>query len=115
MQLPLPDTVIKAITAYIVGSRPESKSRHLFLQIVTPNKPIQTSEIYHDVKIYMVQNNISASVYWLGHSFAQNLLEAGATIYEIKEMMGYKNIESSRKYLSIHINLMRKVIVNETV
>ncbi|WP_457553422.1 tyrosine-type recombinase/integrase [Desulfobacula sp.] len=115
MQLPLPDTVIKAITAYIVGSRPESKSRHLFLQIATPNKPIQTSEIYHDVKIYMVQNNISASVYWLRHSFAQNLLEAGATIYEIKEMMGHKNIESSRKYLSIHINLMRKVIVNETV
>lgn len=115
MQLPLPDNVIKAITAYIVGSRPESKSRYLFLQLVTPNKPIQRSEIYHDVRICMEQNNISASAYWLRHSFAQNLLESGATIYEIKEMMGHKDIESSRKYLRVHINLMRKVIIDETV
>jgi len=115
MQLPLPDNVIKAITAYIVGSRPESKSRPLFLQIVTPHKPIQNSEIYHDVRGCMEKNNIKASVYWLRHSYAQNLLESGASIYEIKEMMGHKDIESSRKYLSIHINLMRKVIIDETI
>ena len=115
MQLPLPDNVIKSITAYIVGSRPESKSRYLFLQIVTPHKPIQNSEIYHDVRGCMEKNNIKASVYWLRHSYAQNLLEAGASIYEIKEMMGHKDIESTRKYLRVHINLMRKVIIDETI
>jgi len=30
-------------------------------------------------------------------------------------MLGHKDIESTRKYLHIHINLMRKVIFDETV
>ena len=61
----------------------------------------------------MRNNNLRASAYWLRHSYAQNLLEAGVSIYGIKEMMGHKNIESTRKYLSIHIKLMREVIIDE--
>jgi site-specific recombinase XerD len=40
-------------------------------------------------------------------------LEAGSSIYEIKEMMGHNNINSSEKYLNIHIKLMRRVIFDE--
>jgi len=61
----------------------------------------------------MYENNFKASIYWLRHSYAQNLLESGASIYEIKEMMGHKSIDSTRKYLSIHITLMREVILDE--
>ena len=32
---------------------------------------------------------------------------------EIKEMLGHETIESSRKYLHIHTDLMREVIVDE--
>ena len=114
-KLPLPENTIKAITAYIVGGRPVSDHRCLFLQLVRPYKPIVRNDITRHVGICMQKNNLCASAYWLRHSYAQNLLESGASIYEIKEMMGHKDIDSSRKYLSIHINLMRKVIIDETL
>ncbi|MCK5350840.1 MAG: tyrosine-type recombinase/integrase, partial [Desulfobacula sp.] len=111
---PLPDDTIKAITAYIVGGRPKSKHRTLFLQLVPPYNPVnKKNDIKHYIRNCMQKNNLSATTYWLRHSYAQNLLESGVSIYGIKEMMGHKNIESSRKYLSIHIKLMREVIIDE--
>jgi len=115
-QLPLPDDTIKAITAYIVGGRPESDHRTLFLQLIPPYNPVnKRNDIRRSIRECMHKNNLRASAYWLRHSYAQNLLESGASIYEIKEMMGHKNIDSTRKYLSIHINLMREVILDETL
>ena len=113
--LPLPDDTIKAITAYIVGGRPKSECRTLFLQLVPPYHPVNIkNDIIHYIRECMQKNNLSATTYWLRHSYAQNLLESGASIYEIKEMMGHKTIESTRRYLSIHINLMREIILDET-
>jgi integrase len=37
-KLPLPENVIKAVTAYIVGGRPVSDNRRLFLQLIPPYK-----------------------------------------------------------------------------
>jgi site-specific recombinase XerD len=56
-----------------------------------------------------------ASAYWLRHTYAQNLLESGVSLYEIKEMLGHDSIESTRKYLHIHISLMRRVLFDETL
>ena len=114
--LPLPDDTIKAITAYIVGGRPKSKHRTLFLQLVPPYKPVNiNNDVTYHIRDCMQKNNLSATTYWLRHSYAQNLLESGASIYEIKEMMGHKSIDSTRKYLSIHVNLMREIILDETL
>ncbi len=113
--LPLPDDTIKAITAYIIGGRPKSECRTLFLQLVPPYNPVSKNDITHYIRGCMQKNNLSASTYWLRHSYAQNLLESGASIYEIKEMMGHKSMGSTGKYLSIHINLMREIILDETL
>ena len=114
--LPLPDDTIKAITAYIVGGRPKSEHRTLFLQLIPPYNPVnKENDITRSIREHIQKNYLKASTYWLRHSYAQNLLESGASIYEIKEMMGHKSIDSSRKYLSIHINLMREVILDETL
>jgi site-specific recombinase XerD len=114
--LPLPDDTIKAITAYIVGGRPKSEHRTLFLQLVPPYKPVNiNNDVTYHIRDCMQKNNLSATTYWLRHSYAQNLLESGASIYEIKEMMGHKSIDSTHRYLSIHINLMREIILDETL
>jgi len=114
-KLPLPDDTIKAITAYIVGGRPVSDHRTLFLQLIRPYKPIVRDDITRHIGKCMKKNNLCATAYWLRHSYAQNLLEAGASIYEIKEMMGHTSIESSRMYLSVHIKLMKEVIIDDTL
>jgi integrase/recombinase XerD len=111
--LPVPEVVIKAIAAYLVGVRPQSEHRTLFLSLHPPFGPISPTVLNHHIKTLMHKVNLPATAYWLRHTYAQNLLEAGASIYEIKEMLGHDSIESTRKYLHIHIKLMRKVLFDE--
>jgi len=113
LKLPIPEETLKAIVAYMVGGRPKSKDRHLFLSICAPHGPIVPGLVGRYIQEAMHTAGLKASAYWLRHSYAQHLLSAGASIYEIKEMLGHGHIESSRKYLHIHTDLMREVIFNE--
>lgn len=111
--LPLPESVRKAIAAYIVGARPESHHRRLFLTLCAPCRPMSANIVAYCITVCMKQAGLSATAYWLRHTYAQNLLETGASIYEIKEMLGHNSIETSQKYLHIHVKLMRKVLFDE--
>ncbi len=113
VKLPLPENTIKAIAAYIIGARPKSKHRRLFLNLVAPYRPISATSVGRHITECIRKAGLSGTAYWLRHTYAQNLLEAGSSIYEIKEMMGHNNINSSEKYLNIHIKLMRRVIFDE--
>jgi len=113
LKLPLPENITKAIAAYIVGGRPKSKHRRLFLILTAPYRPISPTMVGNYITDCMRKANLKGTAYWMRHTYAQNLLEAGASIYEIKEMMGHDSIESSKNYLHIHIKLMRKVLFDE--
>jgi site-specific recombinase XerD len=113
VKLPLPENTIKAIAAYIIGARPKSSHRRLFLNLVAPYRPISATSVGQHITECIRKAGLSGTAYWLRHTYAQNLLEAGSSIYEIKEMMGHNNINSSEKYLNIHIKLMRRVIFDE--
>lgn len=113
--LPLPEYTIKAIAAYIVGSRPKTTNRSVFIGMRAPYEPLCSSIIARNISTYTRMANPSASAYWLRHTYAQNLLEKGASIFEIKEMLGHKRIQSTEKYLHIHTRLMREVLFDETL
>jgi site-specific recombinase XerD len=115
IKLPLPKEVIKAIAAYLIGVRPQSKHRTLFLALKAPYGPLTPGVVGYYVSNCMRQATPRSSAYWLRHTYAQNLLETGVSIYEIKEMLGHDSIESTKKYLHIHIKLMRKVLFDETI
>ena len=113
LKLPLPEITTKAIAAYIIGARPQSAHRTLFLSLQPPYGPITPTPVNHHFKVHMQKVNPTATAYWLRHTYAQNLLQAGVSLYEIKELMGHDSIESTRKYLLIHIKLMREVLFDE--
>ncbi len=113
--LPLPEHTIKAITAYLVGARPDSKSRRLFVSFQSPYRPISGATVGRSITRSMKQAGLCSSAYWLRHTYAQNLLESGGSIFEIKEMLGHDKIESTKNYLHIHISLMRTVLFDETL
>jgi site-specific recombinase XerD len=113
LKLPVAEITIKAIAAYIIGARPQSAHRTLFLGLQPPYAPVTPTTVTHHFKVHMQKINPAASVYWLRHTYAQNLLEAGVSLYEIKELMGHDSIESTRKYLLIHIKLMSEVLFDE--
>lgn len=113
VKLPLSENIMKAIAAFVIGARPKSRHRELFLNLVAPYRPMCATSVGQHITECIRKSGLSGTAYWLRHTYAQNLLEAGSSIYEIKEMMGHNTINSSEKYLNIHINLMREVIFNE--
>jgi integrase/recombinase XerD len=115
LTLPLPEATLKAIAAYLIGGRPQSNKRTLFLSLQAPYRPITPSVVSYFIRRCMRKAALPSSAYWLRHTYAQNLLEAGVSVFEIKEMLGHDSIESTRKYLHIHTKLMREVLFDETL
>ncbi len=115
INLPLPEEAIKAIAAYIIGARPKSSHRTLFLSLCAPYAPISPTAVGSHLKNLMLKAGLPSTAYWLRHTYAQNLLEAGASICKIRDMMGHESIRSTQTYLRIHITLMREVLFNESI
>jgi site-specific recombinase XerD len=111
--LPIPPAVLKAVSAYMIGARPQSKCRALFLSHQCPHGPLCAGAVAHYMTVAIRQAGINGTAYWLRHTYAQNLLESGATIFEIMQMLGHDKIESTKVYLHVHIKLMRKVLFDE--
>ena len=113
--LPLPEMTIKSIVVYIATARPKAPFRQLFLTCQNPIKPLSSNTVVYYIGKAIKDAGLSGSAYWLRHTYAQNLLKIGRSIFEIKEMLGHQNIQSSQAYLHIDIKLMRKVLFNETL
>ena len=114
VELPMPEHTVKAIAAYVIGARPESEHRTVFLTMLPPFRPMSPNGVGYHITKAMRKAGLSSTAYWLRHTYAQNLLEAGTSIFEIKEMLGHDKIESTKLYLHVHIKLMRKVLFDET-
>lgn len=115
LELPIPEHTLKAVAAYIIGARPTTDYRRLFLTLHPPHRPMTPNAVGYCMSLSMKQCGLKASAYWLRHTYAQNLLEAGASIFDIKEMLGHDKIESTKKYLCVHTKLMRQVLFDETL
>ncbi len=115
MTLPIVEHTIKAIAAYLTHGRPDSPSRYLFLTCQRPYRPVTSNRVISCISTAMKQAGLNSSTYWLRHTYAQNLLEGGESVFEIKEMLGHDKIESTKNYLRVNIKMMRKVLFNETL
>jgi integrase/recombinase XerD len=113
--MPLPEKTLKAIVLYVQKVRPESCYRELFLTLVKPYRPICTAVVPDCISKTMRAAGLSSSAYSLRHTYAQHLLRMGHSIFDIKEMMGHKCIQSTQRYLHIDTEMMRKVLLNETL
>jgi len=114
IELPMPEHTVKAVAAYVIAARPQSEHRRVFLTRLPPFRPMSPNSVARHITKTMKKANLHSTAYWLRHTYAQNLLEAGFSIFEIKEMLGHDKIESTKNYLRIHIQLMRKVLFDET-
>jgi integrase/recombinase XerD len=113
LTLPLPEDAVKAMAAYIVGARPKSEHRTLFLSLHAPYGPLCSAQVARNITKLFRRAHVPGSAYWLRHTYAQNLLERGASIFEIKEMLGHENIQSAQNYLRVNIKLMREVLFDD--
>jgi len=114
LRLPLPEETLKAIVVYM-NVRPQVDHRTLFVNLTAPYRPISHYTVSYDISACLRKTGISESAYCLRHTYAQNLLEAGASIFQVKEMLGHDRIQTTQRYIHIHTQLMRKGLFDETI
>ncbi|MBW2570346.1 MAG: tyrosine-type recombinase/integrase [Deltaproteobacteria bacterium] len=80
-RLPLPDRCIKAVAAYILGGRPRTDNRRLFITVRVPYRPVLPVTVSKDIADAMKKTGLSSTAYWLRDTYAQTLLEADVSFF----------------------------------
>ena len=115
LRLPLPVETLKAIVAHMAHARHQTNLRALFVTFTAPYRPVSRYTVSYDISTCLHKTGISESAYCLRHTYAQNLLEAGASIFQVKEMLGHDRIQTTQRYIHVHTQLMRKALFDETI
>ncbi len=100
--IPIYPAAIKSITNYMVNVRPaivlEPNQDKLFTNM--NGLPMSRQGFWKLIKTYATQAGIKEEItpHTLRHSFAAHLLENGAKLQDIKEMLGHSDISSTQIY-----------------
>lgn len=103
--IPVGTKACEAITAYLEKERPQFVSKrtgsHIFLS--RHGKSLTTTRLWQIVKETAKRAGIDTSVYphLLRHSFATHLLEGGADLRVIQEMLGHADISTTQIYTHV--------------
>jgi integrase/recombinase XerD len=102
--VPIGDFAMDYLQQYIHGPRlcnPGSRSPYIFLNKV--GKPLSCVYFFKQVKKYARQAGIEVSIspHTLRHCFATHLLENGAELRAVQEMLGHANIATTQIYTQV--------------
>ena len=100
--IPIYPAAVKSVTDYLINVRPaivlEPSQDKLFTNI--NGAPMSRQGFWKLIKHYAAQAGIKEEItpHTLRHSFAAHLLENGARLQDIKEMLGHSDISSTQIY-----------------
>ena len=113
--VPLGEPAAEAITMYMEGSRPEPSSP-AFEDILFLNrfgKPLSRISIFNMVKKQAMAAGIQKEIspHTFRHSFATHLLENGADLRTVQEMLGHESILTTEIYTHIDSSTWQRSIL----
>ncbi|MDP2940939.1 MAG: site-specific tyrosine recombinase XerD [Candidatus Omnitrophota bacterium] len=111
--IPLGKKAVNSIRRYLQASRPyflkEKEQESLFLSRF--GRKISRQSLWKMIKKYACQARIKKSIkpHILRHSFATHLLERGADLRSVQEMLGHSDISTTQIYTHIDRERMKSV------
>ena len=109
---PLQRKVGDVILAYIQKARPRSSCRNLFLTLKPPYRAIGGSALWKITNRGMQATGIRCrrrGPHSLRHACATHLLEQGASMKEIGDLLGHRDYRSTSIYAKVHLQQLRRV------
>jgi integrase/recombinase XerD len=106
--VPIGKSALQAIDGYLLHFRQEKRSDFLFLS--KSGKPLSRQVIWARVLFWAKAAGIERKVspHTLRHSFATHLLENGADLRLIQEMLGHEDIGTTDRYTHVSHNHLTK-------
>ena len=97
----LPKRSLEMLRTYWKKYRQPKKEERIFLSEL--GEPITVGVIRTHFRKYRKKAKINekATVHTLRHNFATDLIERGATLIQVKELMGHSNIRSTMEYVHV--------------
>ena len=111
--IPLGKKAIDCIKKYMEAARKEflGKKESDFLFISRLGKKISRQSFWKIIKKYARQARIKKTIkpHTLRHSFATHLLERGADLRSVQEMLGHSNISTTQIYTHINKDRLKSI------
>lgn len=102
--VPIGEFALDFINRYVTLVRPKyAKNRTKYLFLNCDGAPISRQYFWRQIKKYALKANIDREIspHILRHSFATHLLENGANLKEVQEMLGHTKIETTQIYTHV--------------
>lgn len=108
--LPISEVMMDNIRAYIKAKEQENLQSENLL-VLSNGKKLYEQYVYRTVKKYLSQVTTlkKKSPHIMRHTFATHLLNNGASIQAIKELLGHASIAATQVYTHINIDELKKV------
>jgi site-specific recombinase XerD len=110
--LPLTLEVGEALADYISKSRPKTSSRAVFMRLQAPIVPITTPAVSGAMRLAAQRCGLQDKMkgtHILRHSIAARLLNAGATLKGIADVLRHDSFDTTRIYTKVDLPALRRV------
>jgi integrase/recombinase XerC len=108
--IPLIDSTINILNKYLLF-REELKSDDTFLFITKKGKQVYEKLIYRIINKYFdtISTKVKKSPHIIRHSFATHLLNNGADLNSVKDLLGHSSLAATQVYTNRSIDEIKKV------
>lgn len=106
--IPILESLVERIKAHLAIYKDIKKSNYLFE--TKKGKPLYPSLLYRIINenFALVSTKLKRSPHLLRHSFATHLLDNGASITAVKELLGHESLASTEIYAKNSIEALKK-------